>query len=518
MLDPGDCTDHLHERPSWFTPILPFLPAAAAFVFHLATARGWGFHSDEFYYIACSEHLAWGYVDHPSLSIFLLWFERALLGDSIVAIRFLPAVASAVTVALTTLLARRLGAALFGQLLAGVCALAAPLYLAIGHYYSMNAYDLVIWAAAFYFLVRVFDGDNPRQWLWFGVVVGIGLENKISLLFLGAGVAAGLLVTRHRRHLLTPWPWLGATIALLLFVPHLLWQVQNGWPTVEFIRRATTVKMAGMSLGNYLLEQVTLMLPFALPVWVAGLGGLLFHPALRRFRALGICYLTVLGIFVTLGGKTYYLGVCYSVLFAGGGVLWERWLAGRVLRVIAVTVLLAGGVLGAVSTIPILPVETFLRMSAALGSEPSAGGERHAVGRLSSFHAAMFGWENLVATVARVYHDLPPQDQARAGIYCQDYHQAGAIDFLGRPLGLPRAMSGHNTYWLWGPQGPGEVVIVLGGRREDTERVFEHVAQVAIIHDARGLSQPSEDNIPVYVARGPKLPIADVWPTVKHYD
>ena len=492
------------------------IPALIKVTLHLVTYKGFGFFSDEFYCIACSKRLAWGYVDHPPLSILLLRLDRWLFGDSLFSIRLLPALAGGATVLLTGPLARHLGAGRFGQLLAQVCVLIAPVYLAFGHTFAMNAFDVLFWLAAFYVLVLIFDGGNLKLWIAFGLVAGLGLQNKITLLSLGFGLVVGLVLTRERRHFLSGWFWLGGALAGLIFLPYVLWQIPNGWPTLEFMHNARLYKMAKLSFPAYFSGQIMQMHPFTFPVWLAGLGLLVLSKAYRKYQALGWCYLAALVLFVVTGGKTYYLASAYTMLFAFGAVWFEKTFPGKAPRVAIMTLILAGGLVTLPVAVPILPVEAHIRYSAALGLKPNAGGERHRVGRLSQYYASMFGWEHLVGEVARVYGSLPPEDRAKCGIFCMDYHQAGAIDFLGKKYGLPDAASGHNNYWLWGPRGSWEVEIVINRGPDDLAQLFQEVSQEGFIHDETGYVQPSENDLGVYVVRRPKKPL--VWAAVKHYE
>jgi len=492
------------------------IPALIKVTLHLLTYKGFGFFGDEFYCIACSKRLDWGYVDHPPLSILLLRLDRWLCGDSLLSIRLLPALAGGATVLLTGLLARRLGAGRFGQLLAQVCVLVAPIYLALCHTFSMNPFDVLFWLAAFYILVLIFDGGSPKLWIAFGLVAGLGLQNKISMLFLGFGLVVGLVLTRQRRHFLSWWFWLGGALAGLIFLPYVLWQIPNGWPTLEFMHNALLYKLVKLSFPAYFSGQILQMHPFTFPVWLAGLGLLLLSKAYRKYQALGWCYLAVLVLFVVTGGRTYYLAPAYTMLYAFG-VLWmENAFSSKALRVALVTLIVAGGLVTLPVVLPILPVEAHIRYSAALGLKPDAGGERYPVGRLSQYHASMFGWENQVREVARVYQSLPAEDRAKCGIFCMDYHQAGAIDFLGKKYGLPDASSGHNNYYLWGPHSSWEVGIVISRGPDDLAQLFQEVSQEGFIHDQNGYVQPSENNLEVYVVRKLRKPLP--WAQVKHYD
>lgn len=489
--------------------------AAAKLVLHLLAVRGYGYFRDELYYLASTDHLAWGYVDHPPLSIAVLAAWTAAFGDSLLALRFLPAVAGAATVALVGWMARRLGGGLFAQAVAMLAVLIAPVYLFLHHIYSMNAFDLLLWTAAVALVLRIVQEDTRRLWLALGVVLGLGLLNKLSVLWLGGGLALGLLATRQRRRLATPWPWAAAGIALLLALPYLLWQAAHGWPTLEFMQNATTLKMVAVSPLDFVVGQLLAMHPLNVLVWGAGLAFVLVLPAGRAYRLFGVLVLAVLALLVLNGtSRAAYAAPVYPVLFAAGGVVWERVLAGR-LRPALLGLLLAGGLALAPMTLPVLPVETFVAYQARLGVTPTAE-ERHQMGVLPQHYADMFGWEELAAAVAEAYRRLPAEEQERAGIFAQNYGEAGAIDVLGRRYGLPRAMSGHNSYWFWGPDTTAAVVLVIGGGEDDNRAACAELEEMG--RTACTYCMPYENDLPIWACRGLREPIGTLWPQLRHFD
>ena len=505
-----------HDRRIWRPALFVLLiPALAKLLLHLLNVNGYGVHGDELYYLACSTHLDWGYVDQPPLSIFLLHLERATLGDSMLSIRLLPALAGFFTVLLSGLLARRMGAGLFGQALAELCALIAPVYLAVDHYFSMNSFDILFWIAGIYLVVCIIDESKPKLWLWFGAVMGLGFENKIGVLFLGLGLVAGLLLTKQRRLLFTSWALVGALVGFVIMLPNILWQVAHGWPTLEWIANARAQKMVALPLPAFMKEELLLMQPFTFFVWGTGLIVLLLLPSLARYRSLGWCYLIVLGVFVLQGGKPYYLAPIYPMLFAAGAIAIERWLTRPWMRTSAIATVLGAGILTAPMGMPLLPVENFLKYQDVVGLRPSSG-EKWEEGKLPSFFANFFGWKELAAAVDTVYQSLPPEDKVKCGIFGQNYMQAGAVDFYGEQTSLPRAICGHNSYWLWGTRGlSAEVMIVMGGNAGDLMKYFEEVTERARFRNE--YIQPMHSNIPIFLCRKPKYPLSDLWPKLRHY-
>ncbi len=494
--------------------------ALAKIALHIAAITRYGYFRDELYYLASTAHLDWGYVDHPPLSIALLALIRFTLGDSLVALRALPALAGAATVVLTGMIARRLGGGRFAQGLACLAALLAPVFLGINHSYSMNTFDLLFWTLAVWLLLVTLREATTTRWAWLGVVLGLGLLNKLSMLWLGFGLGVGLLLTPHRRVLQTGGPYLAAAIAGALFLPNLLWQVANDWPTLEFMRNATSQKMAEVGWRGFVVGQLLTIGPGNAAVWLAGLGFALVARAARPLRILAWIYLAIAALLLVGGrSRASYLAVAYPMLFALGGLAWERASAAaprRWVRVPVTALVIAGGLVAAPLALPLLPVETFIRYQAALGMQPSTE-ERHEVGPLPQHYADMFGWDELVALVDSAYQRLTPKEQARCRVFGQNYGEAGAIDVLGRKRGLPRALSGHNSYWLWGP-GAVEptVLIIVGGDREDNARFFGEIEIVG--QTSSPYAMPYERGVDVSIGRRPRASLREAWPMLKHFE
>ena len=499
------------------TALLLYL-ALVKLIFHLAFSSGYGYFRDEFYYIACGEHLDWGYVDQPPLTPLLALITRALLGDSLLALRFFPAVAGAVLVFLTGLMARELGGGRFAQGLAAVATLAAPTYIANDHIFTVNAFDHVFWALGAYLVIRIVKEDNPKLWLVFGLVAGIGLQNKISVLFFGFGIFVALLLTAHRKYFLSKWLWFGGAVAFVIFLPYVLWQVQHDWPMLELLRRGQLYKNYPLSPFEFLQGQFIEMHPFNLPIWLAGLYFYLVSKQGKRYRVLGWTYVVILVVFLILKAKPYYFAPAYPMLLAAGAFTIETFVRERQwnwLKPATVTLLLLGGAAVAPLAMPLLPVETYIRYQRFLGIEPPKT-ERHRFGKLPQLYADMFGWQEMVATVAKVYNSLPPEERAKCAIFTNNYGEAGAIDFFGGKYGLPKAISGHNNYWLWGPGNyAGEIVITVGPRLEDVKKAFDQV-ELGATH-VNEYAMPYESDLPIYICRKPKMSLPEVWPRTKNY-
>jgi hypothetical protein len=503
---------------------IPLMIALAQLIVQIVFHDNYGYFRDELYYIACSKHLAFGYVDQPPLSILILAMTRGILGDSLQVIRFLPSVAGAGVVILAALMAKQLGGGRFAQGLASLSVAAAHVLLGAGRYFSMNAFDVFFWALALYLVIKIFVEDRPKLWIWFGVVAGLGLQNKYSVGFLCVGLFAALLLTPSRKHLLTRWIWLGALMAFLLFLPHVIWEIRNGLPSLEFMRNASQEKNVPTSFYEFLMGQLRDVNFFNAPIWLLGLYFFLVYPNGKRLRFLGWLYVVLFAIFVLGNGKAYYLSPVYPVLLAGGAVFVEQFFRQHPwnwVKPVYVGLMLAWTVLIAPFALPVLPIEQFIAYEKALGVTPKAE-ERSSLGPLPQGYADEFGWEEMVAGVANVYETLTPEEKAQCVIYVRNYGEAGAIDFFGKQYRLPGALCGHNNYWLWGPgEKTGNVAIILGTSRNlqenltDLQRAYEHVEPVFTTKCS--LCMPYENGRQFFLCRGMKTTIQKIWPGEKHY-
>jgi hypothetical protein len=493
--------------------------STAALLVHLLTNARYGYFRDELYYIACARHLAFGYVDQPPLSILLLRLTRLLLGDSLFAIRLLPALAGAAIVALTGIIAREIGGRTWAIALACAGSLCALFNLAVGNFFSMNAFEPLFWMGCVYFVVRVVNGGSPTLWLWFGVLLGIGIENKHSTVFFGVGILVGLLLTPERRHFAEKYIWLGGGIAFAIALPNILWQALHHWPTYELLSNiAHSNKNVALSPAQFIAQQAVFLNVGTLPLWLVGLFWLFGARDGRRYRIIGIIYLVTLTEFIVLHGKSYYLAPAYPMLFAAGGVAFEHIFGTRLqwIKPIFVGVIVVMGALCAPLVLPILPPDKLIAYMRAIHMEPPRTETSHTEA-LPQIFADQFGWEQMASSVAHVYHHLRPEDEKRAAIFCQNYGEAGAIDFFGPKLGLPPVISGHQNYFLWGPRDwNGEVVLVLDSNDEDERGLFASVEDLGQVVSSPW-AMPFERRRHIYLCRDLKISVREFWPRAKNW-
>jgi hypothetical protein len=509
-----------HERGHRFNsgPAIVLYLAASKLLLHLLTAARYGIFRDELYYLACAQHLAWGYVDQPPAIAVVGWFARHVFGESLLGLRFLPALAGAALVWLTGKLAREMGGGRFAQTLAALAILPVPFYLIFHHWLTMNAFEPLIWMGCIWCVLRAINTGRPSYWFWFGVLAGVGFETKYSIAFLLFGVLTGVLLSPERRFFKTRDFWLGVLACAAIALPNFLSQMQQGFPFLELMHN---IRMSNRDVVrgpiSFIFDQAQNMDPILLPLWLGGLIWLFIGHKGRRYRSLAWTYVVVLGLFIALHGKNYYVAPIYPMLFAAGAAGFEklterRW--GWSKPAYVALVVITGALLAPIAS-PILSPANFLRYQKALGIEP-AQAEHQNNGPLPQYFSDEFGWENMVEQVARAYHDLSSDEQTRTAIFANSYGEAAAVDFFGPRYGLPRAISNHNSYWIWGPREyDGSSMIVLGS---DGTGDRQHFRSVEADGEVEHPYSTRDEHFTIWLCRGLKVNLKQAWPSIKKFD
>ena len=485
---------------------------AAKLLLHLFTSCvRYGYFRDELYYLDMGRHLDWGYVDAaPMIAVYAKL--ALLLGGSLAALRVLPALAGVALIALTVMMARELGGRRYAQALAGLSILLCPAVLWIDSLLTMNAFEPLFWMAALWCLMRLERTGKQTLWLWFGVFLGLGFENKHSTVFFAFSVLVAILLTPLRREFRRRWIWFAIAIALALFLPNFLWQVRHHFPTLEDLSNVRkTGKNVVLGPIAFLREQVIDLHPALLLIWFSGL---VWYLRQSRWRVFGLVFVVFLLLMELAHAKNYYLYPIYPMLFAAGGVAAERWLSRTPFKIALVALIL-------VATLPYVPLATwmlspehYLAYEKELHFKP-AKAEIHHESLLPQPIADQFGWPEIVHEVAAIYSSLPPDQRATTGIWAGNYGEAGAIDLFGPQYHLPPAWSRHQNYWYWGP--PPQVYQNLIVIQWDLDDVRDNCTsfQGFAHYDEFGMA---EENTPVYLCRGVKFNIQKIWSHSHHWN
>jgi len=493
------------------TALLVYL-GVADFAAHMVFAGNYGYFRDELYYIVSgTQHLSLGYVDFPPFIAYVAALLNPISGDSLISIHVLPALNEALLVYVAGMITRELGGGRKAQLLAAVSTLVALAFLAFGSLFTPDSFDSLWWSLLAYLTIRIVRRREPKLWTVVGLVVGIGMLTKLTILFfVGALFVSFLVIPSSRGYLRSKWLPLGALISVLFILPMIYWNATNGWPMVHFYTEFRGDFSGGGSL-SFLYTQVAVISYLSLPILIAGLYFFLRSKEGSQLRAFGLAAAILLVTMTVLDMKAYYLTPVYPMLFAGGAVLIERssaskkgasrWFGSRPF----VASLIIVGVLLAPVAMPILSPPTFISKYSASDYQNSPNPDR-------------FGWSLYVSNLSQAYNTLPASVRSQACILTSNYGEASAVNFIGKGSGLPEAISGHNNYYVWGPGScTGHVLITIGYSLSDDQSSFGNVTLLTTLTCQYCISY--EQNLPVYVCTNPNFSsVASVWPMIRHYD
>jgi 4-amino-4-deoxy-L-arabinose transferase-like glycosyltransferase len=488
------------------------LIAATTLLVHLITYNSLGFHRDEFLYLALGRHLSSGYWSNPPLIAMISYLSQLIPGDPLFTTRLFPAIAGAVLVVITGLIARELGGKLYAQVLA---CLALSFSLLILRGYSMLQpvpFDILIWTLILYWFLRYVNTARPLFLLLIGMAFGLGLLNKYMVIFLAAGMLIAILFTPYRRLWSNRHTWYAILIALLLFLPNLTWQISHDFPVFRHMLELRDSQLVNVRRLNILTDQL-LLFTFGSIIWVSGLVWLLIAGRSKNFRVFGLIYLVILAVFLLLRGKSYYTAGLYPFMFAAGGVSIERFLKSKVWQIAFAVLVVLLSSLTAPGGIAIMPASKlaafYAKMPPKMGVEALLRWEDGRMHPLPQDFADMLGWDELGTIVIKACDSI--QDKNRIMIYAENYGQAGAIDHCTRCHGLPEAVSFSDSYLLWVPdtiQKSKNIFVYvnneLGG---DVDSLFSCIDSVGSITNPYA----REVGTTVYLCRSPRSDFRTFW-------
>jgi len=470
--------------------------AAVSALVHLAVAGRYGWHRDEFYYVLCGRHLAWGYVDQPPLTPVLARLAAALPGG-VWPLRVLAVAAQTGCILLAGVLAAELGGGRRAQTLAAAAVAACPIFVGGSLLFGTTVTDQLAWVALFVLVARALRLGTTPAWLAAGLVAGLALENKDTVAVMLLGVAVGLALYR-RDVLRTPGPWLAGGTAVLLAVPNVVWDATHSWSNFQM---ATVLagKEGGPlgSLAQLPLLAILLAGPPLAVLWVIGVRRLISTEG-REHRWILVVAVVAVVLCTLGGGKPYYPAPALAALFAAGAVRIEATAADiRPWRVALVATWLSALLLA----LPVLPPRGATAVSA-----------------VSAEMMETYGWPQLAEQVSQAARTLP----AGTAIFTGNYGEAGALIILGPSAGLHNPVySGHNNVGLWGPP-PGRADTVLCVGQFDAtylHRFWSQVTEIAPFTLPSGLkNHETEQGAAIYLCQNPHGTWAQLWPGLRHLD
>ena len=498
------------------TAAIVFYIALADFVFHMAISGNYGYFRDELYYIIAGQRLSFGYVDFPPMIAFLAFVMNFVAQDSLVAVHVIPALASSALVVVAGKIASELGGGRKAQVLAAIATVFSA-SLAVGSIFSMDVLDMLWWTMLAYLLIKIIkqENRNPKLWVAFGIVAGIGLMTKLTIAFFLLSVLVAIVFTSKRSYLKSKWLWVGGSLAILILLPYIVWNSENSWATVDFFFHHGGLNGGGPI--SFLAYQFLIAGILGLPLAVCGLYFFFRTKIGRPFATLGISFLILLALFTLINAKPYFIMGAYPFLFAAGAILIESASKRRrfVFPTYLVGILLIGVLLAPLYS-PVLPPQTFVQNYGFLSGAGNGAAAQQNAGAFPQYLGDRFGWNTMTRTVAKVYQNLTAQEQSQACILTQNYGEASALTLLGKAYNLPPVISGHNNYYIWGPgKCSGAVLIIIGYQLSDFQGYFKTLYVAA--NNTCSYCMSSEDNIPVIVGIGLDAPLQSVWPMIKNY-
>jgi len=475
--------------------------AAAVSLAHLLTNGRYGFHRDELQFLSDASHLDWGYVAYPPLTPVLERISLGIFGLSMVGLRLFSVLAQAVALIVTGLMARDLGGGRGAQILAVGAVALSPVPLFQGTEFQYSSFDYLWWVLVAFFTIRLLRTDNPHWWLAIGATIGVALETKYTVCFIVAGLLFGVATCGARRWFASKWFWAGVALAVVIFLPNLLWQIRHDFITYHFLQfiHARDVRL-GRGEKFWFKQFFVCANIWSAPLWIAGVWMFLRS---ARFRPLGWMFLVPAAYFTLAHAVFYYLSPAYPMAIAMGAAGMEKllgWLP-RVWSIPTGTVLTVGmlsaGAYGIAVVLPISnggPLKDF-----ALTSNDALREE--------------IGWPELVSTVAAIRDSLPPDQRAQAGIIVGNYGEQGAIEMLGPAYHLPAPISLTNSAWLRGyPTPQPTTLIVVGVSHEDANQIFSGCRLAGHNGNSEGVkNEESQYHPDIFVCASPRLPWPQFW-------
>lgn len=496
--------------------LIIMIGAMVKFALHMYLAPGYGFFFDELYTLALSRHLAFGYVDLPPLVPALVAFSRLLFGESLFALHIVPALAGSFTLVFACLITKEFGGKTLAVALTALGFIIVPGWLMVDSIFCYDSVDQLILAAFLFYLIRFLRTGNKRLWIVLGLITGLACMTKMTLLFLGPGFLIALLASKYRSDLITPWPWLGAALCLVVVSPYLLWQFANHWPTLEYWMNYGSQRVYQASIQQYIVNILIYVSPLLLPLWLIGLYRIFRRLDGVNYGFMGLLFLVTFALLFLLHATARMIIELFIPLLAAGtvfieeiitGLRWGNWMKAGV-----VIYLLAAGMVNISFSLPVISMD--LLPAIIHPFQPLYQPLREFNGGANNppvFLSGRIGWDDLAHEVADIYHALPPEDRAVAGIYTDAYAIAGAIDQFGPQYGLPHAVSGSLTYYLWGPGYSWESMIIVTGRINKMSVFFEQCEQKAVTQREYLGSM----RFYIFACTKPKASADAIWSSVK---
>jgi hypothetical protein len=475
---------------------------------HLLTNTNYELQRDAFMYIDLGNHLAWGYHSvPPSIAVFAN-ISRFLLGETTFAIRLFPALVGVLSIIIIGIMVKEAGGGYWAQFFACLAFLAAPAFLRSNTLFQPVSFNQFYWLLLSFFIFRLIRTNRSVYWYLIGLAAGLAFLNKYSVIFYLIGIIAAVLLTPLRAWLRIPQPYLAGSIALLIALPNVIWQVNHHWPVIQHMKELAETQLVHVRVDIFLIEQIMMFLPVFF-IWIFGLIYVAFLKDGKSYRAFAWIYITVVLLLIFLRGKHYYTLGLYSALFVFGGLFIERYLRGKTgfVKYILIFIIPSVSVVALPISLPILKPEPFIEFYKSIGMEKFHRWEDGKYYDLPQDYADMIGWEELSGIVGETFLTLTPEQQAKCVILANNYGEAGSVNFYGSKYGLPPVISFNDSYIFWAPESIDADYLIKIGDSDNLEELFHQVEIVGRISTPHA----RQEGTPVYFCADPKRDVNIVY-------
>ncbi len=457
------------KNSNWLIYALAFVKLVAPFLLQNPIYEP---HRDEMLYLAEGSHMAWGFMEVPPMLSVFAWLIH-IFGDGLFWVKFWPSLFGALTYLFTGKIITSLGGRSFALLL-GFLPFIFGGYLRVHFLFQPNFLEIFFWTLLAYTLIRFILSEETKWLYWFGICCGLGMQSKYSVAFFIISILLGLALTRQRKIFTNKHFYFAAFAGLFIFLPNLIWQYKQHFPFVFHMEKLQRTQLQYISPASFLIDQLIMNFPCVF-IWLTGLWAIFFVKKLKNYRFIGWAYLCVIGLLLLGHGKNYYALGAYPVLFAFGAYQLEQLTAFRFtkIRYVLFSIPLLLGYWLIPIALPIMkpvPLADFYEKKNVkkLGVLNWEDGKSHP---LPQDFADMLGWEEMAQKMAKAYNMLDSNEKKNTLLFCDNYGQAGAINYYRKKYHLPEAFSDNASFLYWMPDSLHFDNILL---LTDDEKEMEH--------------------------------------------
>lgn len=478
-------------------------------IFHIVTLSTHGLHRDEYLYFDQGKNLSWGYFEVPPLTPFLGYIANSF-GDSTFTIRILPAISGLIIILLACKLTYDLGGKLLAVFITGSSLLLSTSLLGSNSLFQPVSFNQMFWFLLAYITIKIVDNPILKNHCLLGIIVGLGLLTKYSIVFYISGIITGLLLTEQRKKLAHKYVIISIAISFIIFLPNLIWQLQNGVPFFDHMRELSETQLVNISKSDFFISQINEHKGFSI-IWIIGLFGLFKYKEFSKYKYLAFAFLITVSLVGFLSGKSYYTLGAFLILFIFGGLTLDKIISSNILKAVIPLFLF-------ILTLPFYPLSTHILnvtnlkeycniISKDYGIQSMLRWEDGKYYDLPQDIADMYGWEELAFNVSKIYNGLDQESQKQCMIYAGSYGHMSSLRYFKEKYELPDIVSLNGSYANWMKKDIDfNNQILIDDRKHETSDWFNQMVLVDSIKNSLA-REPGY----IYYRHDPKFDLKKEW-------